>query len=55
MGFHGGSDSEESACNAGDLSFIPASGRSPGEGNAYPLQYFCWRIPHYICFRHTTQ
>ena len=27
------------ACNAGDLSLIPGSGRSPGEGNGYPLQY----------------
>ena len=27
--------------NAGDLGSIPGSGRSPGEGNANPLQYFC--------------
>ena len=33
----GGSDSKESACNAGDLRSIPASRRSPGEGNDYPL------------------
>ena len=31
----GGSDSKESACNAGDPSSIPGSGRSPGEGNGY--------------------
>ena len=37
----GGSDGKESACNAGDLSLIPGSGRSPAEGNGYPLQYFC--------------
>ena len=37
----GGSDSKESACNAGDLRSIPASRRSPGEGNDYPLQYSC--------------
>ena len=30
---------KESACNAGDLSSIPGLGRSPGEGNGYPLQY----------------
>ena len=39
MGFSGGSDSTESACNAGDLDLIPGSGRSPGEGNDCPLQY----------------
>ena len=33
------SASEESACNAGDSSLIPGSGRSPGEGIGYPLQY----------------
>ena len=30
---------KESACNAGDPSSIPGSGRSPGEGKGYPLQY----------------
>ena len=39
MGFPGGSDSKESACNAGDPDWIPGSGRSPGEGIGYPLQY----------------
>ena len=39
MGFLGGSDSKESACNAGDLGSITGSGRSPGEENGYPLQY----------------
>ena len=33
----GDSHSKESACNAGDLSLIPGLGRSPGEGNGYPL------------------
>ena len=33
--------SKESAWNAGDLGSIPGSGRSPGEGNGNPLQYFC--------------
>ena len=36
-----GSDSKESACNVGDLGSIPGLGRSPGEGNGYPIQYFC--------------
>ena len=35
----GGSVGKESACNAGDLGLIPGLGRSPGEGNSYPLQY----------------
>ena len=35
----GGSAGEESAYNAGDLGSIPGLGRSPGEGNCYPLQY----------------
>ena len=38
MGFPGGSDGKESACNAGDSSSIPGSG-IPGEGIGYPLQY----------------
>ena len=40
-GFPGGSDGQESVCNAGDLSSIPGLGRSPGEGNGNPLQYSC--------------
>ena len=39
MGFPGGSEVKASACNAGGLGSIPASGRSPGEGNGNPLQY----------------
>ena len=38
-GFPGGSDSKESACNVGDLGSTAESGRSPGEGNGYPLQH----------------
>ena len=38
MGFPCGSDGKESACNAGDLGSNPGLGRSPGEGNGYPLQ-----------------
>ena len=41
MGFPSGSDGKESDCNAGDLGSIPGSGRSPKEGNGYPLQYPC--------------
>ena len=37
--FPGGSAGKESACNVGDLGLIPGLGRSPGEGNRYPLQY----------------
>ena len=39
--FPGGSGSKESACSAGYPGFIPGSGRSPGEGNGYLLQYSC--------------
>ena len=39
LGFPCGSASKESTCNAGDLGSIPGLGRSPGEGNGYPLQY----------------
>ena len=42
---HGGSDSKEAACEAGDPSLIPGSGRSPGEGNGNPLQYYCLANP----------
>ena len=41
MGFPGGSDGKESACNAGDPGLIPGSGRYPVEGNGYLLQYSC--------------
>ena len=43
--FPRGSDSKESACNAGDPGLIPGSGRSPREGNGIPLQFLAWRIP----------
>ena len=38
MGFPVSSASQESTCNAGDLSTIPRSGRSAGEGIGYSLQ-----------------
>ena len=39
MDFPGSSADKESTCNAGDPISIPGSGRSPGEGVGYPLQY----------------
>ena len=39
MGFLGCSAGEESTCNSGDPGSISGSGRSPGEGRGYPLQY----------------
>ena len=41
----GGSEGKEYACNAGDLSSIPGSGRSPGGGNGNPLRYLAREIP----------
>ena len=61
--FHGGLDGKEYTCNAGDLGSIPRLGRSPGEGNGYPLQYYClenpmdrgvwWAIAHGVAQSHT--
>ena len=45
LGFPYGPASKESACNVGDLGWIPESGRSPGEGNGNPLQYSCLENP----------
>ena len=45
MEYSGGSDYKESACNAGDLCFIPGLGRYLGEGNGNPLQYSCLENP----------
>ena len=46
MGFPGGSDGKESACNAGDLGSIPGLGRSPGVGHGNPFQYSCLENSH---------
>ena len=56
MGFPGGSDSKESACNVGDTGFDTRSRRTPLEWNVYPLQYSCldnpWnRVLWYIIFQ----
>ena len=65
LGFPGGSDVNESAGNAGDMGSIPGSGRSPGEGNGYSLQYSClenpmdrgawWAIVHEVSRRLSNQ
>ena len=44
-GFPGGSDSKESACNAGDPGLIPQSGRFPGGGCGNSFQYSCLENP----------
>ena len=44
-GFPGGSDGKASVYNARDPGLIPGSGRSPGEGNGNPLQYYCLENP----------
>ena len=40
-----GSDGKVSVYNAGDRGSIPGLGRSPGEGNGNPLQYYCLENP----------
>ena len=45
LGFPGGSDGKEFACNAGDEGSFPGLGRSPGEGNGNPFQYSCLGNP----------
>jgi len=48
VGFPGGSDGKESACNVEDLGLIPGLGRSPGEGNGEANPHssiLAWRIP----------
>ena len=45
MGFPGGSDGKESACDAGNLGLIPGSGRFLEEGMATHSSILAWRIP----------
>ena len=45
-GSFGGSDGKESACNVGDPSSIPESGKSSGGGHGNPLQYSCLENPY---------
>ena len=46
MGFPGGSDGRETASSVGDPGLISGLGRSPEEGNGYPLQY-PWNFPQF--------
>ena len=41
LGFPGGSDGKESACNAGNVGSILGLGESRGGGHGNPLQYSC--------------
>ena len=45
LDFPHGSDSKASVYNAGDPGSVPGSGRSAGEGNGNPLQYYCLENP----------
>ena len=48
MGFPGSTVVKNLPASAGDIravGLIPGSGRSPGEGNGYPLQYSCLEDP----------
>ena len=45
MGFPGGSDGKESACNAGDPASIPGLGRNLEKGMATHSSILAWRIP----------
>ena len=45
MGFPGDSVVKNPPANAGDMSSLPGLGRSPGEGNGSPFQYFCLENP----------
>jgi len=46
MGYPGGSEGKESACNARDLRSTSGFGRSPGGGDGNPFQYSCLENPH---------
>ena len=46
MGFPGGSDGKESACNARNLGSVPGLGRYPGRRHDNPLQYSFLENPH---------
>ena len=63
LDFLGGTVVKNSPANAGDVSLIPESGRSPGEGNGNPLHCSClensidrgawWAIVHGVTKSHT--
>ena len=45
VGFPGGSDGKEAACNARDMSWVPGLGRSPGEGKGHThSSILAWRF-----------
>ena len=46
LGFPGGSDGKEFACNERNLGSVPGLGRSPGGRHGNPLHYFCLENPH---------
>ena len=46
MDFPGGSDGKASVYDEGDPGSIPGLGRSLGEGNGNPLQYYCLEKSH---------
>ena len=58
VGFPGGSDGKDSACNTGEAGPIPGSGRCSGQGNSNPFHYSClensmdggtwWAIVHMV-------
>ena len=45
LGFPGGSDGKESACNVGDLGSLPKLERFPGRGHATHSSILAWKIP----------
>ena len=45
LGFPGGLAVKNPPASGGDTGLIPGSGRSPGEGNGYPLWYSCLGNP----------
>ena len=51
-GFPGGSDSEESACNVGDLGSIPGLGNPLEKGKASHSSILAWRIQELQRIRH---
>ena len=44
MGFSGGSEGKETACNEGGLDLVPGSGRSPGKGMTTNSRILAWRV-----------
>ena len=46
VGFPGGLDGRDFACNVGDLGLITELGRYPGGGHGNPLQYSCPENPN---------